>query len=161
MRWRRGTINAVLAVTLVRPVARRLIAKARRRAREHPASALMIPAQELLETALLAELSASEAGLEPMPDETRDELADRHMVRTVLLVGALAVALAAAALAIATVVRRRRSHTPEPETDANDWVAVPVEVPAEESGEAIVSEAPIDERSTPQRSGVGGSRGDG
>ncbi len=147
MRWLRGTANAVLVATLVRPVARRLIARTRRRAREHPASPLMIPVEELLETALIAELAASKAGREPTPDETIEEFTDRGMVRTVLIAGALAAALIAVAVAAVTIVRRRRSQAPAPEADETEWVAVPVEAPAEEPEEAVVPETAAVERS--------------
>ena len=146
MRWLRGTANAVLVATLVRPVVRRLIARTRRRAREHPASPLMIPVEGLLETALMAELATSKASREPAPDETIEELADRGMVQTVLIAGALAAAIAVVALAVVIIVRRRRSQAPEPEADETDWVAVPVEVPDEELEEVVIPEMATAER---------------
>ena len=67
MRWMRGIINAVLMVTLVKPVVRRMVARWRRRARESAATTIGIPVQELLEAALIAELAAPAADLRPSP----------------------------------------------------------------------------------------------
>lgn len=144
MRWLRGTANAVLVATLVRPVARRLIARTRRRAREHPASPLLIPVEELLEAALLAELAASRAEREPAPDgagepaldETREEHAQRGVDPTLLWAGALAAVVVIASVAVVAVVRRRRRRAPQSEADRTDWVAVPVEAPADVPAEA-------------------------
>jgi hypothetical protein len=148
MRWIRGTVNAILVATLIRPVARRLIARTRRRAREHPVAPLMIPAEELFETALLAELGASlagssEADIEVTSEEaveTIEEIAGRSTVRTLLLLGLLAAAVASAAWAVATIVRRRRqARTSEHKTGQDEWVAVPVDTPSDEPVEAAVS----------------------
>lgn len=148
MRWIRGTFNAILVATLVRPVTRRLIARTRRRAREHPVAPLMIPVEELFETTLLAELGASLAGI-PEADvevtseeavETIEEIAGRSTIRTLLLLGLLAAAVTSAAWAAATIVRRRRqARTSEQKTGQDERVAIPVETPSDESVEAAVS----------------------
>jgi hypothetical protein len=145
MSWIRGSANAIVVATLVRPVARRLIAKARRQAREHPIAPLMVPAEGLLETALLAELGASavdEVIAEPgvSPDESIEELAGRSTVRTLLVMAVVAAAVAASAWAIAMVVRRRRAARATEQQEAErDWVGIPIETPADEPVEAVVS----------------------
>jgi len=144
MRWLRGTANAVLVATLVRPLARRLIARTRRRAREHPVSPLLVPVEELLETALMAELAASRAEREPAPDgavelaldESGEERAERVTPSTLLLAGALAAVVTISTVTVVAIVRRRRARVPQPGADRTDWVAVPVEAPADVPTEA-------------------------
>ena len=152
MRWLRGTANAVLVATLVRPAARRLIARARRRAREHPASPLLIPVEELLETALMAELAATRAEREPALDGARepalDESGEEHaergtLVPTLLRAGALAAVVAIATVATVAVVRRRRARASQSGAGKTDWVAVPVEAPPDAPAEAEGVDAPM------------------
>ena len=142
MRWLRGTVNAVLVATLVRPVVRRLIARTRRRAREHPVSPLMMPVEDLLETALMAELAASRADREPVLDEAGGEHPERSTVSTLLRVGAAAAVVAIATVATVVIVRRRRSRVPQPGAAKADWVAVPVDAPADTPAETKGVDAP-------------------
>ena len=147
MRWIRGAINTVLTVTLVRPIVRRMLARTRRWAREHPVSPLMIPAQELLETALLAELAATDPSGLPALEDVTEEVAGGSTLRTLLLVGALATVISVTASVGVTLIRRRRkARTPEPENPQREWVAVPVDGSAEATVDA---EVPAAELSTP------------
>lgn len=139
MSWIRGTANAILVATLIRPVARRLISRARRRAREHPAAPLAIPAEELLEAALLAELGASAPDADVPPPETLDEVDGRSVVRMLVLVGVVAIAASSAAFAVATVIRRRRARAAARAKEPREVVAITVEEGAAEAAEAVIS----------------------
>ena len=56
MRLVRGSVNAVLMVTLVKPVVRLFVARWRKRMQESAATTIGIPMQELMEAALIEEL---------------------------------------------------------------------------------------------------------
>jgi hypothetical protein len=108
----------------------------------------MIPAEELFEAALLAELGASltgtpEADIEVTSEEAVEiieEIAGRSTVRTLLFLGLLAAAVTSAAWAVATIVRRRRqARTSAQKTGQDEWVAVPVDTSSDEPVEAAVS----------------------
>ncbi len=58
MRLIRGTINAILVATLVKPMARWTVARWRRRAREYAEETFVMPAQELYETTIAPLLCA-------------------------------------------------------------------------------------------------------
>ena len=132
MRGIRTIINAVLVATLLKPMLRRSIARWRREARESAEATIVIPAQELLETVLSAQLESEASSLQPTPEEVGN-VAGRSILRTVLILGAVAALTAASAFAIAALRRRRRAAvTLEPEA-TKEPVAVPVEVPTEES----------------------------
>ena len=142
MRWIRGITNAVLMATLVKPVVRRMVARWRRRAQESPAT-IGIAVQELLEAALIEELGASAADLQPSPGEAAEELAGRGTVRTMLIVGVVVAVIAGTAVAIAALIRRRR-EAQEAQAEGSEWVAVPVEAAPEEAEETVAQEALID-----------------
>jgi hypothetical protein len=136
----------MLVATLVKPTARWLIARIRRRAREQAPSAIVLPieellAQEFLEAAATSPLDDPDAGLQR---ETADELAGRSMVRTVIIIGALAALIAVSAWAITTVIRRRRLSEAAESQAISEPVAIPVEVPVEEPEEAVALGTPIE-----------------
>jgi hypothetical protein len=130
-------VNAVLLATLVKPTARWMVARWRRRAREYPASAIAIPVQELIETALIEELASPAADLQSSA-EIAEEVAGRSLARTLLIAGAVAAVVAVSTLAVAALIRRRR------EAQSSEWVAVPVDAPVEEAEEAVAQESSID-----------------
>ncbi len=128
MRGIRAIINAVLVATLLKPMLRRSVARWRKEARASAEATIVIPARELLS----AQLAPEASGPQLMSDEAAD-VAGRSILGTVLVLGAVAALAVASALAIAALRRRRRSAiTREPEV-RKELVAVPVEVPAEES----------------------------
>lgn len=154
MRVVRGVANAVLMVTLIKPMARLTVGRWRKQAQESPAAAIGIPMQELFEAALVEELAPAVEALAPEVGELEAALAEdidvvelvqaeagRSFVR-LLLVGGLVIAVTtAAAYGIAELIRRRR----EAEAAERELVAVPVEgdeaeVLDEMSLEALVEE---------------------
>jgi hypothetical protein len=139
MRWIRGIVNAVLMATLVTPVARRLVAGWRRRAQESAATTIGIPVQELLETALIEELAAPGADLQPSAAATAGQAAGRSMIRTMIIAGAVVAVTAGAAVAIATLIRRRR-EAHEAQAKGSERVAVPVDASTREAEEAVPQE---------------------
>ncbi len=143
MRWMRGIMNAVLMATLVKPVVRRMVARWRRRAQESAATTIGIPVQELLETALIAELAVPAADLQLSPAETSEQLAGRGMSRTMLIAGAVVAVIAGAAVAITALVRHRH-EAHEAQAEGSEWVAVPVDASIEEAEEAEAQEALIE-----------------
>jgi len=143
MRWMRGIMNAVLMATLVKPVARRMVARWRRRAQESAATTIGIPVQELLETALIEELAVPAADRQPSPAETAEQLAGRGVIRTMLIAGAVVTVIAGAAVAIAALIRRRR-EAHEAQAEESEWVAVPVDASIEEAEETVAQEALIE-----------------
>ena len=120
MRWIRGPINAVLAATLVKPVARWMIARWRRRARDYAEETIILPAQELLGSALPRQLALLDPGLPPAKG--------RGLLRTVLIVGVVT-AIAAAGIWALVSLRRRRSATVSQPQAAGEPVAPTIEVP--------------------------------
>ena len=136
MRWIRGSVNAVLMVTLVKPVVRRMVGRWRRRAQESPATMIAMPMQGLLETALMEELAATAGDGQPAPVETSEQPADGGMGRTLLIVGVAVVVAVGVAVAVAAVNRRRREGEAEQSEDS-EWVAVPVEASIEEPQEGV------------------------
>lgn len=142
MRSMRGTVNAVLLVTLVRPIVRRMVARWRQRAQESAASTIGIPVQELLETALIEELASSAADLESATAETSAELAGRSLTRTLLVAGALVAIAAGVAVAVAALIRRRRKTRAAP-AGAPEWAAVPVETSSSETEGSLAEESAV------------------
>jgi hypothetical protein len=136
----RGIVNAVLMVTLVKPVVRLTVARWRKRAQESAATTMGIPLQELLETALMEELGSPAAELQPAAVETPDEMVDRGVVTTMLISGAVIAAMAGAVAAIAVVIRRRR-EAQEARAGGSEWVAVPVGESTEGTEQAVALEA--------------------
>jgi hypothetical protein len=128
MRWIRGPINAVLAATLVKPVARWMIARWRRRARDYAEETFILPAQELLGSALPRQLALLDPSLPPANGQDIDELKGRGSLRTLLIVGAVA-AIAAAGIWALVSLRRRRSATASQPQAAGGPVAPTIEVP--------------------------------
>jgi hypothetical protein len=127
MRWIRGPINAVLAATLVKPMARWMIARWRRRARDYAEETIILPAQELLGSALPLRLALLDPGLPPAKG--------RGILHTVLIVGVVA-AIAAAGIWALVSLRRRRSATVSQPQAAGDPVALAIEVPLHDPEEA-------------------------
>jgi hypothetical protein len=128
MRWIRGPINAVLVATLVKPVARRVITRWRRRARDYAEEAIILPAQELLGSALPPQLALLDPSLRPANGQDIDELKGRGLLRTVLIVGVVT-AIAATVIWALVSLRRRRSATASQPQAAGGPVAPTIEVP--------------------------------
>ena len=143
MRWIRGSVNAVLMVTLVKPVVRRMVTRWRRRAQESPATMIAMPMQGLLEAALMEELAATAGDEQPAPVETSEQPADKGMGRTLLVVGVVVAVAVGVAVAVAAVNRRRREGEAEQSEDS-EWVAVPVEASIEEPQEAVAQETLVE-----------------
>ena len=133
MRVVSGSVNAVLMVTLVKPIVRRMVARWRRQAQESPAAAMGIPVQELLETALIEELGATAVELEAELDEAEEQQAGRSIVRSLLIAGVVATAITGAAFGIAKLVQRRREARAAKE---RELVAIPIETASEAIEEA-------------------------
>jgi hypothetical protein len=134
-RWIRGTVNAILVATLVKPMTRWMIARARRNTREFAAATVVIPVQEFFEGTVAPRMMAKDAAL-PV-EETIEEVAEQSALRTVLIVGAAGAVIVGTIAVVATIVRRRRRAAAEAtgasgSEDATEWVAVPVEQPSEE-----------------------------
>ncbi|MEX1295519.1 MAG: hypothetical protein AB1Z67_05035 [Candidatus Limnocylindrales bacterium] len=125
MRLVRGTVNAVLMVTLIKPVAHLMVSRWRKQVQESPAAAMGLPVQEMFETALLEELGATSAGLEAPAAKALDLEEGRSVIRTLIVVGALVALSTAAAVVITRLIRRRQR------ADEGEWVAVPVEADEE------------------------------
>ena len=142
MRLVRGTVNALLMVTLVRPIVRLMVSRWRKQAQESVPAAIALPMQELFEAALVEELSPPvvelelEPALEVEPEAVVEELileeAGRSAIRILFVAGVVITVATIAVAAIANVIQRRRA------AGAREWVAVPVE--AEEAEEAELLE---------------------
>jgi hypothetical protein len=130
---RRG-IDALLMATLVKPVAHRMVARSRRRARESAAASISVPVQELFEVALLGELASPPTELRT-PAEDPEQPPWRGKRRTLLIVAAAIAAMSVGAVITKAAVRRRRDARMAQATDA-DWVAVPVDESTERTEEA-------------------------
>lgn len=141
MRRMRAVVNAALMVTLVKPVVRRMVARWRKRAQESPATTIGIPLQELLEAALIEELTAPAADPQPRPAGSAEPVADRDLLRMVFIAFAVAATAATTAFVVAALIRRRRS-TGQARGQGSAWVAVPVDAPAEEA-EGTVAQASL------------------
>ena len=137
MRWMRGFVNAVLMVTLVKPIVRRMVGRWRRRAQESPATMIAMPMQGLLETALMEELAATAGDGQPAPVETSEQPADEGMGRTLLVVGVVVAVAVGVAVTVAAVNRRRRREGEAEQSEDSEWVAVPVEASIEEPQEGV------------------------
>lgn len=121
----RGTANAILMVTLVKPVVRVFVARWRKRMQESAATTMGIPMQELMEAALIEELGGPVAVSPAEPTDLMEDLGGRSTVRTVLLAGIVIVAVSGAAVAVAGLIKRRREQA---ERDRQrELVAVPIE----------------------------------
>jgi hypothetical protein len=133
MRMVRGTVNAILMVTLIKPVVRLMVSRWRRQVQESPAAAMGLPVQELLETALLEELGANTAEIdaEETAEATVELQQGRSTIRTLLFVGALAAMSTGMAVVVTRLIRRRREAQ---KAEERELVAVPVETTAEAIG---------------------------
>jgi hypothetical protein len=138
MRLVRGTVNAVLMVTLIKPVAHLMVSRWRKQVEESPAAAMGLPVQEMLESALLEELGATAVDPGAPAAETIELVEGRSFIRTLLVVGALVALSTGAAVAISRLIRRRRAQRAE----AGEWVAVPVDA-AEEAVDDVAEESLI------------------
>ena len=135
MRWIRGIANAMLMATLVKPVVRFMVGRWRKRARESVPTAISLPVQQLIETALVEELSLSGDELKTPPAGTLEDPAGSGAFRRVIVAGSVLVAIAVLVAVIATTIRRRREAR-EAQAEGRDRVAIPVEVPTEKTEEA-------------------------
>ena len=125
--------NAVLMVTLVKPVVRLFVARWRKRMQESAATTIGIPMQELMEAALIEELGGPVAESPAEPTELIEEIGGRSTVRTVLLAGIVIVAVSGVGFAVAQLIKRRREQA---ERDRQrDLVAVPIEARPSEVGQ--------------------------
>jgi hypothetical protein len=130
----------MLMATLVRPVVRIGVAKWRRRARQTGPAAISLPVQQLIEAALVDELSRSRP-VPPSPATSPRD--DANEMRTVLVVAAVTVVVALSALAIATLIRRRRRARAAP-VERPDWVAVRVDASTETVEDAVALEERVE-----------------
>ena len=117
--------NAVLMVTLVKPVVRLFVARWRKRMQESAVTTIGIPMQELMEAALIEELGGPVSESPAEPTELTEEIGGRGTVRTVLLAGIVIVAVSGAGFAIAQLIKRRREQAEQDRQ--RDLVAVPIE----------------------------------
>ena len=160
MRVIHGVANAVLMVTLIKPMARLAVRRWRRQAQESRAAAIGVPMQELFEAALVEELAPAvealapavealapttdlEAGLADDIDVVELEQAEagRSLIR-VQLVGGLVIAVTTAvAYGISQLIRRRR----EAEAAERELVAVPVAGAEAEALDDVAVEALVEE----------------
>ena len=140
MRVIRGTVNAILMVTLVKPMVRLTVGRWRKRVQESPAASLGIPMQELLETALLEELAPQVTELELVPADLDEPEAGRSRLRLLLLAGLAIAVVTATTYAVAGYLQRRR----EAQAKERELVAVPIETPAPETVEDMAQEALAD-----------------
>lgn len=132
MRWMRGIVNAMVMATLVRPVVRLAVARWRKRARETAPAAISLPMQQLVEAALIEELSPPPVELEAAETgEPLEPAGDRNLRTLIIMGGVLTVVSASMAVAV-TVIRRRREAARrakrvaipvEPGTGENDMAA--------------------------------------
>jgi hypothetical protein len=128
----RATINAVLVATLMKPLLRRSIRRWRQEVMDTTEATFIIPAHELLETALSTRGGAEESGPQ-LTTEMVDEMAGRSTFRTLLVVGMVAAIAAASAFGIAAVRRRRRAAAALEQREPKELVAVPVEAAGEDA----------------------------
>ena len=125
MRVVRGTVNAILMVTLIKPMVRLTVGRWRKRVQESPAASLGIPMQELLETALLEELAPQVTELELVPADLDEPEAGGSRLRLLLLAGLAIVVVTATTYAVAGYLQRRR----EAQAEERELVTVPIETP--------------------------------
>ena len=157
----RGVANAVLMVTLIKPMARLTVGRWRKRVQESPAAVIGIPVQELFEAALVEELAPAVEALAPAVEELvpiveeletapADDIdvvemvqteAGRSFIRVVLVAGVVIVVTTAVAYGVADLIRRRR----EAEAAERELVAVPVETGEAEELEDVALEAIAEE----------------
>lgn len=129
MRVIRGLINAILMVTLIKPMVRLTVGRWRKRAQESTAASIGIPVQELFEVAFIEELTPAveDLGAAPVEDvdvvEVTQAAAGRSFIRVVLIAGVVIIVTTAVAYGVAELLRRRR----EEEGTTRNLVAVPVE----------------------------------
>jgi flagellar biosynthesis/type III secretory pathway M-ring protein FliF/YscJ len=153
MRVIHGVANAVLMVTLVKPMARLAVRRWRRQAQESRAAAIGVPMQELFEAALVEELAPAVEALAPTTDlepalaedidvvELVQAEAGRSFVRVLLMGGLVIVVTTAAAYGIVELIRRRR----EAEAAERELVAVPVEGDDAEALDDLAPEVLVEE----------------
>ena len=127
----RGTANAILMVTLVKPVVRLFVARWRKRMQESAATTMGIPMRELMEAALIEELGGPVAVSPAEPTDLMEDLGGRSTVRTVLLAGIVIVAVSGAAVGVAGLIRRRREQAER--NRQRELVAVPIEASPSET----------------------------
>lgn len=139
MRPIRRVVNAILMVTLVKPIVRLMVGRWRKRAQETAPAVISVPVQGLFEAALLEELSPRTLEAEPGLDEALAPAEDGRSIRSLLIVAGVLAAVTILVALAATVVRRRREAS-EAQADGTEWVAVPIEAEAEteEAEESLV-----------------------
>jgi uncharacterized protein (DUF2062 family) len=131
MRGMRGIVNAMLMATLVKPMVRLAVARWRKRAREAAPEAISLPMQQLVEAALVQELSPALAELEMAEAGEPLESAGNGTLRTAIIMGGVLTVVSASMAVAVTVIRRRREAARRARR-----VAIPVET---ETGEHEVT----------------------
>jgi hypothetical protein len=144
MKGVRSIVNAVLVTVLLKPMLRRAVARWRKEARESAEATLVIPAQELLETVLSAQLEPEAQSPEAAAEEVLDE-GGRSIRRKLLIAVAVAGITAGSAYAIAALRRRRQAAARAQAGVAREPVAIPVDVPAGEAaaGDKLAATSPM------------------
>ena len=142
----RGMANTMLLATALRPVVRVAVARWRKRAQASAPRAISVPVQQLIEAALLQELSASapaatrpNAPAAPRPNTPAGaliETTDASALRSVLIVAGAIAAGALITMAVAALIRRRRAVR-QAQVEGPDWVAVPVDEATEAAEDAL------------------------
>ena len=140
MRVIRGTVNAILMVTLIKPMVRLTVGRWRKRVQESPAASLGLPVQELLETALIEELAPQVTELELVTAGLDEPEGGRSRLRLLLLAGLVIAVATATTYAVAGYLQRRR----EAQAEERELVAVPIETPVPETVEDMAQEALAD-----------------
>ena len=145
MRLINGAVNAVLMATLLKPMARLMIGRWRRRIQESPAAAIGAQVEELFEAALVEELAPAIAKATPAEiDEITDVAATsegRSTFRMLLLAGFVIGLTAATAYGITGLVKRRR----QAQAAERELVAVPIEDDATEAIDDAIGAALVEE----------------
>ncbi len=137
MRVVRGAVNAVLMVTLIKPLARLMVGRWRKQVQESPAASLGIPMQEMLEAALVEELGTAAAETQASEIEATMTEAGRSTLRLLLAAGIVIAAATAAAYAVASYIGRRRKA----QAEGRELVAVSIETDSPEPIEDVAQEA--------------------
>ena len=144
-RIRRAFDGAIVALVM-KPVARWLIARTRRRATEYAYATVVVPAQGFLQTAMPGPVAGGGTAEESTLDEAAEELVERDVVRTVFIAGTVIAIVAGCALILAALIRsRRRATTPEPVATPRELVAIPIEVPTDRPAEPLGQRAPSED----------------
>ncbi len=137
MRVVRGAANAVLMVTLIKPLARLMVGRWRKQVQESPAASLGIPMQEMLEAALVEELGPATTESQAAELEAAVTEAGRSTLRLLLLAGIVIAATTATAYAVASYIGRRRKA----QAEEHKLVAVSIETDSPQPIEDVAQEA--------------------